>query len=106
MSKAEITKFCARPHLEKEDRQKSDKICCFYERGEIFLRDLEKAGVITMSDYIVSSTGVSVYAKEVNIVNPSNDSMRSLIIFVIKLWLLLKEIVRGFIKYPNTAYKN
>lgn len=70
------------------------------------MRDLEKAGVITMSDHIVSSTGVSVHAKEVNIVNPSNGSMRSLIIFAIKLWLLLKERVRGFIKYLNTAYKN
>lgn len=59
-----------------------------------------------MSDQIVSSTGVSLHVKEVNALNPSNGSMTSLIIFVIKLWLLLKERVRGFTECLNTAYKN
>lgn len=59
-----------------------------------------------MSNHIVSSTGLSLYAKEVNPLNPSNGSMTSLIIFAIKLWLLLKEKVRGFIECLNIAYKN
>ena len=55
------------------------------------------AGVITMSYHIVSSVGVSLHAKEVNMLNPSNGSMTSLIIFAIKLWLLLKKRLRSFI---------
>lgn len=59
-----------------------------------------------MSAHIVSSTGVSLHAKEVHVSNLSNSFMTSLIIFALKLWLLLKERVRGFIKCLNTAYKN
>lgn len=59
-----------------------------------------------MSGHTVSSTGVSLHAKEVNVLNPSNGSMTGLIIFAIKLWLLLKEIVRGFVKCAHTAYRN
>jgi len=58
-----------------------------------------------MSGHIVSSIGVSLHAKEVNVLNPSNGSMISLIFFALKLWLQLKETVRGFIKCLNTAYK-
>lgn len=66
--------------------------------------ELEKAGVITMSDHIVSS-GVSLNTK-VNVLKASNSSMTSLIIFAIKLWLLLKERVRSFIKCFNNVYEN
>lgn len=58
-----------------------------------------------MSDSIVSSAGVSLHAKEVNVSNLLNGSTASLIIFAIKLWLLLEERVRGFIKYLKTAYE-
>lgn len=67
---------------------------------------MQKTGVLLMSNPIVSSTGVSLHANEVNVLNPSNGCVTSLIIFTIKLWLLLKERVRGFINCLRTASEN
>lgn len=66
---------------------------------------MEKAGIKVMANSIFPSAGASLHAKEVNVLHLLNGSTISLMIFVIKLWLLLEERVRGFIKCLKTAYK-
>lgn len=70
-----------------------------------FWRDLEKAGVKIMSNPIFPSAGVGLHAKEVHVLHLVNGSTISLIIFAHKLWLLLEERVRGFIRCLKTTYK-
>lgn len=70
-----------------------------------FWRELEKAGILIVSNPIFCSAGVSLHAEEFNVLNLLNGSTRSLIIFAIKLWLLLEERIRGFIKCLKTACK-